>query len=50
MLRGNREVLRGFTDKEARLLIALLTRLIAKLDQVRSVEMTLGTPISEKGS
>ena len=34
MLRGNREVLRDFTDEEAGLLVALLTRLIANLDQV----------------
>ena len=50
LLRGNREVLRNFTDEEVGLLVALLTRLIANLDQVASVEMTLGTPISEKGS
>ena len=50
LLRGNREVLRDFTDEEVGLLVALLTRLIANLDQVASVEMTLGTPISEKGS
>src|ERR1700739_1864345 len=34
LLRGNREVLRGFTDEEAGLLIALLTRLIANLDRI----------------
>ena len=49
LLRGNREVLRGFTDEEAGLLIALLTRLIANLDRIASVEASLGTPISEKG-
>jgi DNA-binding MarR family transcriptional regulator len=49
LLRGNREVLRGFTDEEARQLIALLTRLIANLDQIASVEASPGTPISEKG-
>ena len=38
LLRGNREVLRGFTDEEAGLLIALLTRLIANLDRVAGVE------------
>src|ERR1700760_2994401 len=31
LLRGNREVLGGFTDEEAGVLIALLTRLIANL-------------------
>src|SRR4051812_21071529 len=34
LLRGNREVLRDFTDEEARLLIDLLKRLIAGLDRV----------------
>ena len=48
LLRGNREVLRGFTDEEAGLLIALLTRLIANLDRIASVEASPGTPISEK--
>jgi len=38
LLQGNREVLRDFTDEEAGLLVALLTRLIANLDQVASVE------------
>src|SRR6516165_9889004 len=50
LLQGNREVLRNFTDKEARLLVALLTRLIANLDRIASVEMTLGKPSSEKRS
>ena len=49
LLRGNREVLRGFTDEEAGLLIALLKRLIANLDRIASVEASPGTPISEKG-
>jgi hypothetical protein len=49
LLRGNREVLRGFTDEEAGLLIALLTRLIANLDRIARVETSPGTPISEKG-
>jgi MarR family transcriptional regulator, transcriptional regulator for hemolysin len=49
LLRGNREVLRGFTDEETGLLIALLTRLIANLDRVASIEASPGTPISEKG-
>src|SRR5262249_59005962 len=47
-LRGNREVLRDFT--EAGLLVALLTRLIANLDRVASVEASPGTPVSEKGN
>ena len=38
LLRGNHEVLRGFTDEEAGLLITLLTRLIANLDQVASTD------------
>ena len=45
LLRGNPEVLRGFTDEEAGLLIALLTRLIANLDRIASVEASPGTPI-----
>jgi hypothetical protein len=49
LLQGNREVLRDFTDEEAGLLVALLTRLIANLDQITSVEASPGTPISEKG-
>src|ERR1700751_2643482 len=49
LLRGNREVLRGFSDDEVGLLIALLTRLIANLDRVASAEASPGTPISEKG-
>ena len=49
LLQGNREVLRGFTDEEAGLLVALLTRLIANLDRVASVEASPGAPISEKG-
>ena len=46
LLRGNREVLAGFTDEEAGLLIALLTRLIANLDAVASLEASSGTPAS----
>jgi len=38
LLRGNREVLRGFTDEEVGLRIVLLTRLIANLDQIASLE------------
>jgi MarR family transcriptional regulator for hemolysin len=49
LLRGNREVLHGFTDEEAGLLIALLTRLIANLDRIASVEASPGAPIPEKG-
>jgi hypothetical protein len=41
--------LRGFTDEEARLFVALLTRLIANLDRVASVEASPDTPISGKG-
>src|SRR5277367_6047571 len=33
LLRGNRDVLSGFTDEEAALLVALLTRVIANLDR-----------------
>ena len=49
MLQGNREALGGFTDEEAAQLVALLTRLIANLDRVASVEASPGAPISEKG-
>lgn len=38
LLRGNQEALRGFTDEEAGLLVDLLTRLIANLDEVASAE------------
>jgi DNA-binding MarR family transcriptional regulator len=38
LLQGNREVLSGFTDEETGLLVALLTRLIANLDQIASAE------------
>ncbi len=38
LLRGNQEVLRGFTDKETRQLVVLLTRLIANLDRVASAD------------
>jgi MarR family transcriptional regulator for hemolysin len=48
LLRGNREVLRSFTDKEAGLLVDLLTRLIANLDRVASVEESPDTPISDE--
>jgi MarR family transcriptional regulator, transcriptional regulator for hemolysin len=49
LLQGNREVLRGFSDKEAGLLIALLTRLIANLDRIASADETPGSPTSKKG-
>jgi MarR family transcriptional regulator for hemolysin len=48
LLRGNREVLRDFTDEEVGLLIVLLTRLISGLDRVASVEGAADTPVSEK--
>jgi DNA-binding MarR family transcriptional regulator len=38
LLQGNREVLCGFTDEEEELLVALLTRLIANLDQIAGIE------------
>jgi MarR family transcriptional regulator for hemolysin len=44
LLQGNREVLDGFTDKETRQLVALLTRLIANLDGVASIEASPRTP------
>jgi MarR family transcriptional regulator, transcriptional regulator for hemolysin len=50
LLQGNREVLRGFSDKEAGLLIALLTRLIANLDRIASADETFDTPTSKKGA
>jgi DNA-binding MarR family transcriptional regulator len=49
LLQGNREALHGFTDEEARLLIALLTRVIANLDRIASAEAPPSMPISEKG-
>jgi MarR family transcriptional regulator, transcriptional regulator for hemolysin len=49
LLWGNREVLRDFTDEEARLLVSLLTRLIANLDRIASVDASPGTRISERG-
>ena len=45
LLRGNREVLRVFSDEEAGLLAALLTRLIANLDRVASVKASAHAPI-----
>jgi DNA-binding MarR family transcriptional regulator len=48
LLRGNQEALRGFTDVETGLLIALLTRMIANLDQLAGVDPSPGAPTSEK--
>jgi MarR family transcriptional regulator for hemolysin len=48
LLRGNHEVLRDFTDEEAVLLVDLLTRLIASLDRLASVEASPGSPSSER--
>jgi MarR family transcriptional regulator, transcriptional regulator for hemolysin len=48
LLQGNREALRDFTDKEAGLLIALLTRLITNLDRTASVETSPRAPVSGK--
>ena len=49
LLKGNREALRGFSDKEIGMLITLLTRLIANLDRIAGVEASPGAAISEKG-
>jgi MarR family transcriptional regulator, transcriptional regulator for hemolysin len=49
LLQGNREALCDFTDEEAKLLVTLLTRLIANLDRIASIEAPLGRPIPEKG-
>jgi MarR family transcriptional regulator, transcriptional regulator for hemolysin len=38
LFQGNREALSGFTDKEAAQLVALLTRLIANLDRLATIE------------
>ena len=38
LFQGNRDALNGFTEKEASQLVALLTRLIANLDRIASVE------------
>ena len=42
LLKGDREALRGFSDEESGLLIALLTRLIANLDRIAGVEASPG--------
>ena len=47
LMRGNHDVLRDFTDEEARLLVELLTRLIANLDRVTSAELPPATPTIE---
>ena len=49
LLQGNRESLGGFTDEEAGVLVALLTRLIANLDRVASVEASAAAAIAESG-
>ena len=48
LLRGNQEALRDFTDEEAGLLVDLLMRLIANLDQLAGVDATPGAATSEK--
>jgi DNA-binding MarR family transcriptional regulator len=48
LLQGNRDVLHDFTDKEAALLVTLLTRVIANLDKIASVEGTAGRLSNEK--
>jgi MarR family transcriptional regulator for hemolysin len=49
LLKGNREALRGFSDKETGMLIALLTRLIANLDRIAGVEASPGSQGSKRG-
>jgi len=44
VLQGNREALRGFTDKEAVQLIALLKRVIVNLDRIASAEASPPVP------
>ncbi|MGI3900870.1 MAG: MarR family winged helix-turn-helix transcriptional regulator [Janthinobacterium lividum] len=46
LLQGNREVLSGFTDEEAGQLSALLTRVIANLDEIARVEVPARAPSS----
>ncbi len=46
LLRGNREVLAGFTDEEVEHLVSLLTRLITSLDQIAGAEMPRGQAAS----
>lgn len=47
LLRGNQDALRDFTNEEAELLILLLTRLIANLDRIASVETSQAAPSPE---
>lgn len=47
LLRGNEDALEGFSDAEAGQLVDLLTRLIANLDRVASVEASPGAALSE---
>lgn len=49
LLRGNEEVLHGFTDEETEVLVTLLTRLIANLDRVASAETSTGATTSRTG-
>jgi MarR family transcriptional regulator, transcriptional regulator for hemolysin len=49
LLWGNGEALRDFTDEEAGLLVALLTRLIANLDRIATVGPSAAAPIAENG-
>ena len=49
LLQGNREVLRDFSDDEAELLVALLTRLIANLDRIASAEASPDASPLEEG-
>lgn len=42
LLAGNGEVLSGFTDQEAELLVSLLTRVIANLDRIAGAEISGG--------
>jgi MarR family transcriptional regulator, transcriptional regulator for hemolysin len=48
LLQGNHEALRDFTEEETGLLIDLLTRLIANLDRIASVQASPGTTVFEK--
>lgn len=47
LLEGNRDVLCGFTDEETGQLVALLTRLIASLDGIASLEASSCAPPAE---
>jgi hypothetical protein len=44
LVQGKSDVLRGFTQAEAGQLVALLTRLIANLDDVASAEAKSSDP------